>query len=253
MGGAQALSVCVGPYAFPKGNFKFLSGAAVRWVVRSWRFERDVRHAARLFGGGVQVPPPPSMRALTIRLMRGSLGRGAVLSLDGCCISLITHPLTQAAGSERWIEQARHQAHEAQFLSEDAQMGYWLSAHPSLRYVHLRNFHAWFEAWHHVSDRLEAFLAVHKAPYHMYARLLDATERTWQNATRVHVHSSCPAHTDRRVCNAGMCAHAPGQRVCSLYVTLPDGAGALSPKPRTRAPWPGGGPTTCRYSRATPA
>ena len=68
VGGAQALSVCVGPYAFPKGNFKFLSGAAVRWVVRSWRFERDVRHAARLFGGGVQVPQPtPSLHACADR------------------------------------------------------------------------------------------------------------------------------------------------------------------------------------------
>ena len=169
--------------------------------------------------------------------------------MDAVSISL-TQPLAQAAGGERWIAQARRRAFEAHFLSEDAQMGYWLSAHPSLRYVHLRNFHAWFEAWHHVGDKLEAFLAVHKAPYNMYARLLDATERAWRNATRVHVHSSCPAHTDRLVCNAGMCAHAPGQRVCSLYITLPDGAGALAPKPRTRAPWPGGEPT-CRNRAAS--
>ena len=93
---ARSLSICVGPYAFPKGNFKFLSGAAVRWVVRSHRFERDVRHAARLFGGGVQVPPPPPCVRRPAASWVG-LYDGKRSCLDGCGLYL-THSTARAGG-----------------------------------------------------------------------------------------------------------------------------------------------------------
>ena len=46
-------------------------------------------------------------------------------------------------------------------LSEDAQMGYWLAAHPRLHYVSLPIYKAWVE-WQHAYGSFDKLLVAHK-------------------------------------------------------------------------------------------
>ena len=110
-------------------------------------------------------------------------------------------------------------------VSEDAQMGFWLSRHPSLRLVSLPPMHGWFDVFAHVGPPSQLLLA-HRVPWDQMAWLTEHTERLWapRNASApvsaVRVRALCD--TEQPPCDPAMCAHAPGQRACALEVSLPE-------------------------------
>jgi len=176
-----ASSACVGPQAFPKGPLKMLTAGTVRWLVGSARFVADTRYAEQLLGG------------------------------------------TPVAEAGEWAAQLRLRRTERARrveLSEDAQMGYWLAAHPSLRYVHFSQFRAWLASRSHFSRRgLRCLLSVHQMPEDEMASVLREMQGLWAASHVLHVHTSCSA---RPPCDPllTMCAHLPGQRVCRVYARL---------------------------------
>lgn len=100
-------------------------------------------------------------------------------------------------------------------LSEDAQIGYWLAAQPSLHLVALLQFSAWANSFHQAGD-LRHLLMVHRTPWDLYAWLLEHTHRLWSEARRLQLHVRCGAAPPCR-----HCAHERTQRVCALHAKLP--------------------------------
>lgn len=99
-------------------------------------------------------------------------------------------------------------------VSEDAQIGYWLSRHPSLRLVALHSA-AWTDTWSHVGS-LSRLLSAHRVPWDMFAWLQRRTQALWRDAASLHVHMHC---ADGPPCRH--CAQARGQHVCRVAAELP--------------------------------
>ena len=188
---AQAeLGTCVGPQAFARGALKILGAGAMRWLVNSERFISDTRYAAELLGGA------PS-------------GAGAAEA-----------GMSSAAWDARL--QSRRDARASRIeLSEDAQLGYWLARHPTLHYVHLSLGRAYIDAPRNPPRGREAvaqLLAVHKLKTRDFAPTHRRAAQLWRRAKEIKVHSECKGQPP---CDpGGICAHQPGQRVCSLYAAL---------------------------------
>lgn len=106
-------------------------------------------------------------------------------------------------------------------LSEDAQMGFWFAAHPSLRLVQLRRFSSWANSFHQVGD-LRRLLVVHRTPWDLFAWLLHHLESLWRAATELLLHHECSLTPPCK-----HCVHHPGQRVCALYARLRRSRGTL--------------------------
>ena len=178
-------NMCFGPLAFPKGPLKFMSAAAVRWLVNGPAFERDVRYAERLRLGDPALPP--------------------------------------AGGDDRRV-------------SADVQLGYWFASHPTMALVRLKQWRAWYDNYHHITD-LRHLLSVHRVPYDMFGWLLRHTEALWRDAAArnasLRVMSQC---SHEPPCDARFCAHAAGQRVCTLYAELPPSAAGSSASAVCRGP-----------------
>ena len=153
---------CVGPFAFAKGPLLLLSMPALRWVLASDGFARDVEQAARLANG--------------------------------------TKPYGRA--TER--------------VPQDVQLGYWLSQHPSLRYVSLPRKTGWADAFVEVTD-LRRLLVGHRIPWDQLAWLTGRTERLWRAASHSRLHLRCAGAP----CPVGQCAHARGQVSCAAELLLP--------------------------------
>ena len=102
-------------------------------------------------------------------------------------------------------------------VSEDAQLGFLFAQHPTLRLVHLVPFAAWCNSWHHVGDWRHT-LSAHRAPWGQYKWLTKQLKELWNGGSPppLEVHAQCSGRPPCRDC-----AHAPGQRVCSLQVSLP--------------------------------
>ena len=67
-------------------------------------------------------------------------------------------------------------------------------------------------------DALAQLLAVHKLKTRDFASTHRRAAQLWRRAKEIKVHSECK---EQPPCDpAGICAHQPGQRVCSLYATL---------------------------------
>ena len=160
---------CVGPFAFAKGPLLLLSDVAVRWVLSSAAFARDVARA----------------RALAAERAK-------------------------AGTSQNRRRQGRR-------ILDDATLGYWLRLHPSLVLVALPKFAAWANEWRHVGP-VEQLLVAHRAPYDQWAWLAAQTDEAWRGRG-VLARARCPGHeASPGPCRPGLCAHAAGQRACSLAV-----------------------------------
>ena len=185
---------CVGPFAFANGALKFFSTATVRWLVRSEAFEADIRYAEELANasaGGDGGGGGGSGGGTTARWRRRERRRGR--SEDG-------------GGSERPRLAAR--------VSEDAQLGVWLAALPSLHLVVFKRFEGWLNSFHHVGD-LRHLLVAHRTPWDLYAWLLRHTTALWRDATELRVHTKC---TPSPPCKE--CLHHQSQTTCALHTKL---------------------------------
>ena len=127
-------------------------------------------------------------------------------------------------------------------LSEDAQMGYWLSTHPTLHYVNLPPFRAWIE-WQHIGKAFDQVLLVHKMPYSYFAWVFRNSRTSWDNARALLTYFNCSAVPP---CDAQACAHQPGQRACHMFIRLPPRESALSVICRKKASANGGCLRECR-------
>ena len=132
---------------------------------------------------------------------------------------------------EKAMQEMRRQLALRPRLSEDAQMGYWMAANPELRLIYFKKSWAWTE-WVHLKSSWHPLLSVHKPPFGMYAWLLEHSTRLWRGSSTLLVHYECSRHPP---CHERGCAHASGQRVCSMYAQLPTEAGGLIPKPPRHA------------------
>ena len=101
-----------------------LSTSAIRWLVASAAFERDVSLAAAIANG--------------------------------------TRPRGLAV--ER--------------VPQDVQMGYWLSSHPTLRYISIPRKTTWADAFVEVTD-LQRLLIAHRVPWDQIGWLTSRTQRLW--------------------------------------------------------------------------
>ena len=196
---------CVGPFAFTKGPLVMLSAPVVRWLVRSERFQSDTARAARLAGVNAGVGAVVSItdeRGSTGGESSGVSGAGADASAEG--------------GSSVGGGGSKRAAHALERVPQDVNLGYWLSAHPTLRYVALPKYLAWADAYVEVCD-LRRLLIAHRVPWDQLAWLTGRTERLWRRAPYVHMRLQCGGPP----CPPGQCAHARGQLACALDLQLP--------------------------------
>lgn len=107
-------------------------------------------------------------------------------------------------------------------IPQDVQMGYWLAAHPTLRYIHIPRKLAWADAFVEVTD-LRRLLIAHRVPWDQLAWLTSRTERLWHSGN-VTLNLRCAGAP----CPPGQCTHPSGQVSCAaeLLVT-PDVSGPL--------------------------
>ena len=120
-------------------------------------------------------------------------------------------------------------------LSEDAHLGYWFSAHPTLHFVQLRQYGGgqWYDHWQHVS-RVRHVLMAHRTPYALFEWLTRQTARLWRGGMpELRVLSQCSDHPP---CDPAHCTHGPRTRACALVVELPP-------------PEPGGLDVTCTVNQ----
>lgn len=151
---------CVGPFAFAKGPFAMLSTSAIRWLVASAAFERDVSLAAAIANG--------------------------------------TRPRGLAV--ER--------------VPQDVQMGYWLSSHPTLRYISIPRKTTWADAFVEVTD-LQRLLIAHRVPWDQIGWLTSRTQRLWAvSPARLQFRCGGPP------CPKRQCSHARGQVACAIDIVL---------------------------------
>lgn len=101
-------------------------------------------------------------------------------------------------------------------VPQDVQMGYWLSAHPTLRYVHLPKKTGWADAFVEVTD-LRRLLIAHRVPWDQLGWLTRHTTSMWAHAPRAHLQLKCGGP----LCPAGQCAHARQQLACAMELLLP--------------------------------
>ena len=111
-----------------------------------------------------------------------------------------------------------------QKLSEDAQMGYWLAAHPTLHYVSLPKWGPWVE-WRHIGGHFDMVLLVHKMPFAFADWIARNSEESWAKAQSLLVHFNC---SDAPPCDPLTCAHRPEQRACHMSARLPPHERGLS-------------------------
>ena len=102
-------------------------------------------------------------------------------------------------------------------IPQDVQMGYWLSQHPTLRYVALPRKTGWADAFVEVTD-LRRLLVCHRVPWDQLAWLTSRTQRLWGSARHVGLHLRCA----NPMCPPGQCAHARAQMACAAELLLPD-------------------------------
>lgn len=117
-------------------------------------------------------------------------------------------------------------------VSEDAQMGFWMSAHPALRVVHFPHFAGWVSEFGGLNNAsFPRLLLAHRVPWDQMRWLTEQTERLWavppggpasSGARTLQVRAFCDANEPP--CARGVCAHAQGQRACGLEVALPESA-----------------------------
>jgi len=166
--GAMDRDGCVGPFAFAKGPFYFLSQPALQWLLSSQAFAED-------YG-----------RADDRHIVRGS---------------------------DPWHRDVPSDDASPEQLFEDVQMGFWLSAHPTLQIVRLKQYSAWCDVWKHVGD-LRQLLVAHRAPWDQYAWLDRHMESLWASGSHVVIRMQCGGPP----CTG--CAHSRGQRACVVEVEL---------------------------------
>lgn len=102
-------------------------------------------------------------------------------------------------------------------VPQDVQLGYWLSQHPTLRYVALPRKTGWADAFVEVTD-LRRLLICHRVPWDQMAWLTSRTQRLWGSARHVGLHLRCAGAP----CPPGQCAHARAQVSCAAELLLPD-------------------------------
>lgn len=111
----------------------------------------------------------------------------------------------------------------SRFVPDDVQLGYWLSRHPTLRFVALPGS-MWLDSFDLVGS-LAPLLCVHKVPWRQLA---------WVNAHSTWLWRRRGARVTRRLgcfgplCAGGHCAHSSGQRACGLNVKLLQRAGSTA-------------------------
>ena len=96
-------------------------------------------------------------------------------------------------------------------------MGYWLSQHPTLRYVALPRKTGWADAFVEVTD-LRRLLVAHRVPWDQLAWLTSRTQRLWASCRRVRLNLRCAGAP----CPPGQCSHARAQVSCAAELLLPD-------------------------------
>jgi hypothetical protein len=116
-------------------------------------------------------------------------------------------------GSDPWHRDVPSDDASPEQLFEDVQMGFWLSAHPTLQIVRLKQYSAWCDVWKHVGD-LRQLLVAHRAPWDQYAWLDRHMERLWASGSHVVIRVQCGGPP----CTG--CAHSRGQRACVVEVEL---------------------------------
>lgn len=183
---------CVGPFAFAKGPLLLLSSPVVEWLVHGAGAAAFARDAAVASAAASASPTTSTTREE--RRRRGSppqLVQGAVY--------------------------------------DDATLGYWLRAHPSLQLVALPKFVGWASTWKDVGP-LNKLLVAHRVPWHQYAWLSGATDAMWGGDATLGVAWQCGgAPCSQTICmghgpsdttvGGPCCAQAAGQRACALAVT----------------------------------
>ena len=121
-------------------------------------------------------------------------------------------------------------------LSEDSQLGYWFSFHPTLHLVQLRQYHGAFaDHFRHVK-RARSLLVAHRTPFTLFDWLLHQTERLWHGLQELDVLSECTPHPP---CHEHHCTHGPHTRACTLLVELPQRGLELACTSERRARWCG--------------
>ena len=69
-------------------------------------------------------------------------------------------------------------------------MGYWLSTHPTLRYVSLPKKTGWADAFVEVTD-LRRLTVAHRVPWDQLAWLTRHTQQMWARAPHVDLQLRC--------------------------------------------------------------
>ena len=184
---------CVGPFAFANGALKFFSTATVRWLVRSARFEADIRYAEELANASARADG-------------GGGGGGG----GGAAVRLRRRERRRRSEDGGGNEKPRL----ATRVSEDAQLGVWLAALPSLHVVVFKRYEGWLNSFHHVGD-LRFLLVAHRTPWDLYAWLLRHTAALWREATELRVHSKCIPSPPCK-----WCLHHQAQATCALHTKL---------------------------------
>ena len=101
-------------------------------------------------------------------------------------------------------------------VPQDVQMGYWLAAHPTLRYVVLPKKTGWADAFVEVTD-LRRLLVGHRIPWDQMAWLTRHTRALWLRAPHVDLQLRCAGP----LCPAGQCSHARQQVACAMELVVP--------------------------------
>ena len=121
-------------------------------------------------------------------------------------------------------------------VPQDVQLGYWLSRHPSLRYVALPRKTGWADAFVEVTD-LRRLLVGHRIPWDQLGWLTGRSERMWRAASHVRWRLVCAGAPP---CPAGQCAHARGQDACAAELMLPPPLPRIAATCANCACWDGG-------------
>ena len=131
-------------------------------------------------------------------------------------------------------------------VPQDVQLGYWLSRHPSLRYVALPRKTGWADAFVEVTD-LRRLLVGHRIPWDQLGWLTGRSERMWRAASHVRWRLVCAGALP---CPAGQCAHARGQDACAAELMLPPPLRASPPRVPIAPAGTAAEMTSCRRPRA---
>ena len=104
-------------------------------------------------------------------------------------------------------------------VPQDVQLGYWLTQHPTLRYISLPRKTGWADAFEEVTD-LRRLLIGHRIPWDQLAWLTTRTERLWSRSRAMSLTLRCAGAP----CPPGQCSHARTQVSCATELLLPDPA-----------------------------